>query len=235
MGGVLSTVERIAFGAVRLRRDGFHAAASTAAFPWRAKSLAAAPNAGDVGDDLSGAPAKMERGPDPSACRGRNHAGGIPDQGDAFHGPGRHNAAAGNASHPLGDGACVLESEKRLRFAKERAQMRQASAPAATRMEDRRSRRDPGQITRREFKIEKAMEETRIGPLQMVILDLDPVRKCWLRPSPKQRATLDCAPSARRICRAEMLTPENTQRSPCFSAPSNAVRHRICAPARIAS
>ena len=189
-----------------------------------------------IGDYPSGAPAKMERRPDPAACRGRDHAGGIPDQGDAFHCPGRHNAAARDAPHPLGDGACVLESEKRLRFAKECAQMRPASvARRDPRMEDRRSRRDPGQITRREFGIEKAMEEARIGPLQMVILDLDPGQEMLVASQSEATRDLGLRAIGARICRAEMLTPENTKRSPCFSAPSNAVRHRICAPARMAS
>ena len=125
---------------------------------------AAAPNAGDDRPrserraGQNGTPSRSRRLSRARPCR--RH----PDKGDAFPGPGRHNAAARNASHPPGDGACALESEKRLRFAKKRAQMRPASpARRDTRMEDRRPWRDPGQITRREFGIEKAMEEARIS------------------------------------------------------------------------
>ena len=52
-----------------------------------------------------------------------------------------------------------------------------ARTPREPSMENRWSCRSPSKISRRKFRIEKAMQKTRIGHLQSFILDLDAAQK----------------------------------------------------------
>src|SRR5271166_5496318 len=139
-----------------------------------------------VGENLGRTPPKMKRGPDPAACRRRDHPGSVADKGYAIRGPRRDEAAARNASHPPGDDACAPKAEDCLGLAEKGAQMRAAAAAGRKScMEYRRPRRDPGQIARREFGIKKAMQEARIGFFQAVILDLDTGKETLVAPKPE--------------------------------------------------
>ena len=126
-----------------------------------------------VGDRLRRPAPELEGEADAASRHGRNHARRVADQHDARRGEGLDEPAAWDAARAPLDDPRFRDIEEAARMLEEGLEVRfRPLVHGETDLRHRRSRSDPGEVSRREPAVEEAVEEPRVR-VEPFVLDLE--------------------------------------------------------------